>query len=97
MENNEDRKTPAQWVLVICGGVCFAAAVLVGYAVFTGLFGAETIEILNPLFWVLLMAANILLACANWKKQKVLSTVQIGLWSFFLGAFVFRMISLLAN
>ena len=92
MENNEDRKTPAQWVLVICGVVCFVSAVFVGYAGFTGLFGAETIEILNPLFWVLLMAANILLACATWKKQKALGTVKIGLWCFFLGIFTSALI-----
>ena len=97
MENNEDRKTPAQWVLVISAGVCMLAAVLAGYSGFVGIFGAEMSKLLQPLFWILLMCANLLIACANWKKQKVLSTVQIGLCSFFLGAFVFRMISLLAN
>ena len=39
-------------------------------------------------FWVLLCISNILLRCANWKSQPVLSSVMIGMWSFMLGAFV---------
>ena len=92
MDNTKEKLTPGQLVLVICGVVFIVAAVFVGYSGFTGLFGAEMIEILYPLCWILMMVANILLACANWKKKKAFSTVQIGMWCFFLGVFASALI-----
>lgn len=95
MENNQEKKTLAQWVLVICGGVCFFASIFALYFATTNFWGDETGKIWNAVFWILLSTSRLLIACANWKKSKVMSTVEIGLSGFFLGAFTIMLLNTL--
>lgn len=66
----------------------FFAVILMGIFTLAGVFDEVNSKILPGVIWSLLTLCHLLMACANWKKQKIMSTVQIGIWSFFLGVFV---------
>ena len=95
MENAKDKMTPIQIVAVVFSMILICAAFLFGALILAGVFNVEDIEILKDVFWIAIALAQLLIACANWNKQKVMSTVNIGIWSFFLGGFVFMLLSVI--
>ncbi len=58
----------------------------------TGVLPEKDYGMLNNVFWIAILLSQLLIACSNWKKQKALNTVLIGIWSFLLGGFTIMLL-----
>ena len=92
MENTNEKKTPLQVVTIAFCMIIFCGAFLFGALLLTDVLPEKDYGMLINVFWIAILLSQLLIACSNWNKQKALSTVLIGLWSFLLGGFVIMLL-----